>query len=87
MSKPQGIMNGIYQMEVTMDKSFLKEYAELKAENKQLLEAVNKYGNLQNKYYLMLQEIKEIAEENKDTAQYGGICRSILQKIAECEVE
>lgn len=32
-----------------------------------------------------LTEIKEIAEENKETTQYRGICLSILQKINECE--
>lgn len=31
-----------------------------------------------------LKEIKELANENKDTAQYRGICRSILYKISEC---
>ncbi len=34
-----------------------------------------------------LQEIKTIAEENKDTAQYGGICKSILMEITKAEEE
>lgn len=37
------------------------------------------------KYKQVLQEIKEIADENIDTAQYGGICKSILQIISEVE--
>ena len=37
------------------------------------------------KYKQTLQEIKEIAEENKDTAQYGGICKSILDLITKAE--
>lgn len=32
-----------------------------------------------------LAKIKEIAEENKETAQYKGICFSILKKISEVE--
>ena len=60
-----------------------KDYAELKAER----------DNYIDKYFLesqkvvnprkVLTEIKEIAEENKETAQYKGICFSILQKIRE----
>ena len=37
----------------------------------------NKFSN----YKQTLQEIKAIADENKNTAQYGGICRSILMEI------
>lgn len=39
------------------------------------------------KYYKTLQEIKKIAEENKATAQYGGICKSILDLITKAEEE
>ena len=35
-----------------------------------------------DKCHTCLQEIEEIVDENKDTAQYGGICRSILQMIS-----
>lgn len=34
-----------------------------------------------------LQEIKAIAKENKDTVQYGGICRSILMELTKAEEE
>ena len=62
-----------------------KDYAELKAErdnyiDKYFLES-QKVVNLRK----VLTEIKEIAEENKETAQYKGICFSILQKISEVE--
>lgn len=40
-----------------------------------------------SKYLTTLQEIKAIADENKDTAQYGGICRSILMEITKAEEE
>jgi hypothetical protein len=40
-----------------------------------------------DKYKQILQEIKTIAEENKDTAQYGGICKSILMIITKAEEE
>ena len=43
----------------------------------------NKFDN----YKHTLQEIKAIAEENKDTAQYGGICKSILDLITKAEEE
>lgn len=38
-------------------------------------------------YKQTLQEIKTIAEENKDTVQYGGICKSILMVITKAEEE
>ena len=43
----------------------------------------NKFSN----YKQTLQEIKTIVEENKDTAQYGGVCRSILTIITKAEEE
>ena len=62
-----------------------KDYAELKTErdsyiDKYFLES-QKVVNLRK----VLTEIKEIAEENKETAQYKGICFSILKKISEVE--
>ena len=47
------------------------------------------YENMQynrqklSEYKQTLQEIRDIADENKDTAQYRGICLSILDKINE----
>ncbi len=41
------------------------------------------YSQKEEQYKQALIEIKEIAEENKDTVQYGEICRSILQKFSE----
>lgn len=38
-------------------------------------------------YKQTLQEIKTIAEENKDIVQYGGICRSILMELTKAEEE
>lgn len=78
----------------------LQEIKELKAENERLkaefkIESLTDKttgetiyrSNLVNKYRTTLQEIKTIAEENKDTAQYGGICRSILDLITKAEEE
>ena len=74
--------------------------AELKAENDKLkrqLEFDSRYNDMQaeldygekliEKYKSCLQEIRAIAEENKDTAQYGGICKSILMIITKAEEE
>lgn len=76
-----------------------QENAELKAENDRLRE--ENYGLNQEllgykkgvqaseiiELKQTLQEIKTIAEENKDTVQYGGICRSILMEITKAEEE
>lgn len=47
----------------------------------------DKANKLADKYLGCLQEIKAIAEENKDTVQYGKICRSILMEITKAESE
>lgn len=57
-----------------------KEIEEMQKALKTLAEGLNKRQ-------MLLQEIKEIAEENKDTAQYGGICKSILMAITKAEEE
>ena len=80
--------------------SLRNENAELKAENERLKEEFRiesltdkttgetiYRSNLVNKYRIILQEIMVIAEENKDTAQYGGICKSILDLITKAESE
>jgi hypothetical protein len=38
-------------------------------------------------YKQALQEIRDMADENKDTAQYRGICISIIDKINDIGVE
>ena len=64
----------------------INEINDLQSENKHLNDLLNQALKEQEELRNKLQEVKMIADENKDTAQYGGICRSILQKIAECEV-
>ena len=72
--------------------------AELKAENEQLKALCDTYKTCYQakhndidgklfKYRQTLQEIKDIAEENRDTSQYGGICKSILALITKAEGE
>lgn len=70
------------------------EIKELKAENEQLkkekeinLQRANALNRELNQLQTCLQDIKEIADENKDTAQYGGICKSILMIITKAEEE
>ena len=71
-----------------------QENAELKAENERLKQQLKNQQHINLKqqdialsYWDCLQEIKGIAEENKDTVQYGGICRSILMEITKAEEE
>lgn len=77
-----------------------KIIAELKAENERLRQELATYGatgiyevcsdkanKLADKYFGCLQEIKTIAEENKNTVQYGGICKIILMIITKAESE
>lgn len=59
----------------------------LKRENEIITGMHNSSSNRFDKLYNTLQEIKAIAEENKDTAQYGGICKSILMIITKAEEE
>ena len=51
------------------------------------IEKINKLEQENAELKACLQEIKEIAEENKDTVQYGGICKSILMIITKSEEE
>ena len=71
-----------------------KECTNLKAENEEwkkandcILTTLNVIAEGNKKLRQTLAEIKEIAEENKETAQYRGVCLSILQKISEVEDE
>ena len=83
--------NAVLQAYKDVNEDFKKSWEELKEENRlftiEAKKLVAQYSAKLEWQRKILQEIKEIAEENKDTAQYGGICRSILQKIAECEVK
>lgn len=71
----------------------MEDIKQLKAENEKLRVLYDtyrtcyqaKHGDIKClfiKYKQALKEIKELAEENKDTSQYGGICKSILNLIA-----
>lgn len=77
-----------------VNEDFKTAWEELKAENEQLekekkinLQRANALNRELNHLQTCLQEIKAIAEENKDTAQYGGICKSILMIITKAEEE
>ena len=57
--------------------------SQLKAENDLFRTCHDNEQAKRRKFEQTLTEIKEIAEENKETAQYKGICFSILKKISE----
>ena len=65
-------------------RTLLKHFYDLKEMFLRQLENNADYFALRKKYegsQTKLKQIKELAEENLTTAQYGGLCRSVLQII------
>ena len=69
------------------NKEWAVEYKKLEDDYTELLDRLDDITYDKTNYYQTLQEIKETAEENKDTVQYSGICKSILMIITKAEEE
>lgn len=65
----------------------VKKIKEMELCYKSNLKLCRQQANQINKLATCIEKINKIVEENKDTAQYRGICLSILQKISEVEDE
>ena len=77
-------LKSLLDFETQKSETYQQENEELKDKVERLDKMTGIFSaRLAKKYEQSLEEIKEIAEENKDTAQYSGICRSILTKIDE----